>query len=79
MGLYVKVDSKSLVHEKLYKRCLVQISYSIGISQLLSIFVDSYGSEQQGKNDDKISQIVFKNFDTRSGKIIQELNLIIYF
>ena len=67
--------AKSLVHEKLCKRCLVQISYSIGICQPLSVFVDSYGTVIEGKSDEDLAQIVIKNFDMRPGKIIQELKL----
>ena len=67
--------AKSLVHEKLCKRCLVQISYSIGICQPLSVFVDSYGTVIAGKSDEDLAQIVIKNFDMRPGKIIQELKL----
>merc|ERR1711997_686109 len=36
--------AKSLVAAKLCKRCLVQLSYAIGVAQPLSIFVDSYGT-----------------------------------
>ncbi len=36
--------AKSLVAAKLAQRCLVQVSYAIGIAKPLSIFVDSYGT-----------------------------------
>merc|ERR1719188_51916 len=36
--------AKSLVANKLCRRCLVQVSYAIGVVQPLSMFVDSYGS-----------------------------------
>ena len=67
--------AKSLVAEKLCKRCLVQISYSIGISDPLSVFVDSYGTVIEGKSDEQLSEIVIKNFNLKPGKIIQDLKL----
>jgi S-adenosylmethionine synthetase len=36
--------AKSLVHSKLAKRCIVQLSYAIGVAEPLSIHVDSYGT-----------------------------------
>ena len=67
--------AKSLVAEKLCKRCLVQLSYSIGISEPLSAYVDSYGTVIDGKSDEKLSEIVVKNFNMKPGKIIQDLKL----
>ena len=67
--------AKSLVAEKLCKRCLVQISYSIGISDPLSVFVDSYGTVIEGKSDEQLAEIAIKNFNMKPGKIIQDLKL----
>jgi len=36
--------AKSLVAAKLCDRCLVQVSYAIGVAQPLSIHVDTYGT-----------------------------------
>ena len=55
--------AKSLVAVKLCKRCLVQLSYSIGISEPLSVYVDSYGTIIDRKSDEKLSEIVVKNFN----------------
>ena len=67
--------AKSLVSMKLCKRALVQIAYSIGISEPLSVFVDSYGTVKEGFTDRILSEIVIKNFDLRPGVIIKELEL----
>eukprot|EP00796_Vickermania_ingenoplastis_P005449 gene5449-3930_t len=65
--------AKSLVAAKLCKRCLVQLSYAIGVSEPLSIFVESYGT---GKYDDaKLLEIIKKNFQLRPYDIIKELKL----
>ena len=68
--------AKSLVAGGLCKRVLVQISYSIGISEPLSVFIDTYGTATNGKNDEGIGQIVKKNFDLRPGYIINNLKLL---
>jgi len=65
--------AKSLVAQGLCHRCLVQVSYAIGIAEPLSVYVNSYGS---GKvSDDKLLEIVNKNFDLRPGAIIKALDL----
>ncbi len=67
--------AKSLVSMKLCKRALVQIAYSIGISEPLSVYVDSYGTVKEGFTDRILSEIIVKNFDLRPGVIIKELEL----
>merc|ERR1712199_71309 len=37
--------AKSVVKSNLAKRCLVQLSYAIGVAKPLSLFVETYGSE----------------------------------
>jgi len=65
--------AKSLVKAKLAKRVLVQISYAIGVSHPLSIFVDSHSSSEY--TNKQLTQIVTKNFDLRPGAIRKELDL----
>jgi len=67
--------AKSLVAAKLAQRCLVQVSYAIGIAKPLSIFVDSYGTALGGKTDADLLKIVDANFDLRPGCIIRDLKL----
>jgi len=67
--------AKSLVAAGLCRRALVQLSYAIGVSYPLSVFVDSYGTAMQGKTDADLTEIVKKNFDLRPGCIIRDLNL----
>lgn len=67
--------AKSLVAAKLCKRALVQLCYSIGIAQPLSVFVDSFGTVVEGKTDSDLSEIIKKNFDMRPGIIIRDLKL----
>ncbi len=67
--------AKSLVHSGLCDRVLVQISYSIGLPDPLSIFVNTYGSVKEGYTDKKLVEIVKKNFCLRPGVIIKDLKL----
>jgi len=68
--------AKSLVHAGLCSRVLVQLSYAIGLSHPLSIFVDTYGTgKKSGKSDVELVEIVKANFDLRPGCIIRDLNL----
>ncbi|KFM74223.1 S-adenosylmethionine synthase isoform type-2, partial [Stegodyphus mimosarum] len=65
--------AKSLVKAGLCRRCLVQLSYAIGIAEPLSITVLSYGTS--AKTQKELLEIVMKNFDLRPGIIIKELGL----
>ena len=67
--------AKSLVSAGLCDRVLVQISYSIGIADPLSIYVNTYGTVKEGYTDEKLVEIVKKNFCLRPGIIIRDLNL----
>merc|ERR1719152_792800 len=69
--------AKSLVAAGFCKRCLVQVSYAIGVSYPLSVFVDSYGTGLTlgNKTDEQLTKIVNDNFDLRPGAIIRDLDL----
>ncbi len=67
---YGRYVAKSIVANKLAKRCLIQVSYAIGLADPLSIHVDSYGTVKEGMNDDQLMEIVKKNFNFRPGSII---------
>jgi len=70
---YMRWVAKSLVAAKLCKRCLVQVSYAIGVPEPMSVFVDTYGTGIMA--DKKITAIVEANFDMRAGLLVNELNL----
>ncbi|KAI9758503.1 MAG: methionine adenosyltransferase sam2 [Lichina confinis] len=71
--------AKSLVNAKLARRALVQLSYAIGVSEPLSIFVETYGTSSRSSKE--LEVIIKKNFDMRPGVIVKELDLAkpIYF
>ncbi|KAI9777644.1 MAG: methionine adenosyltransferase sam2 [Peltula sp. TS41687] len=65
--------AKSLVNAKLARRALVQLSYAIGVSEPLSIFVETY--ETSTKSSEELVEIIKRNFDMRPGVIVKELDL----
>jgi len=65
--------AKSLVANKLCRRCLVQVSYAIGVADPLSVFVETYGTHSRPLKE--IYETINKNFDLRPGVIIRELKL----
>jgi S-adenosylmethionine synthetase len=67
--------AKSVVHAGLAKRVLVQLSYAIGVAKPLSLYVDTYGSEQLGFTPTDITNVVKLGFDCRPGAIAQSLAL----
>ncbi|KAJ6384706.1 hypothetical protein OIU78_027905 [Salix suchowensis] len=73
-GAYiVRQAAKSIVASGLARRCIVQVSYAIGVPEPLSVFVDTYGT---GKIPDKeILNIVKEKFDFRPGMIAISLDL----
>lgn len=72
---YCRFVAKSIVHAGLARRCLVQVSYAIGVAKPLSIHVDSYGTVKDGLDDDDLARIIDANFDFRPSQIIKELDL----
>jgi len=67
--------AKSVVKSGLCKRALVQLSYAIGVAKPLSLFVETYGTEQGSLSADDITNIIKIEFDCRPGAIAQSLSL----
>lgn len=67
--------AKSLVDAGLAHRCLVQVSYAIGVAHPLSIHVDSYGTAIDCTDEDLLT-VVKANFDLRPGVLIRDLDLL---
>jgi S-adenosylmethionine synthetase len=72
---YCRWMAKSLVAAKLCKRCLVQVSYAIGVPHPLSVYVDAYGSGV-GKSNEELLEILKNNFDMRAGMLVRELDML---
>ena len=59
----------------LCKRALVQFSYAIGVAKPVSLFVETYGTEQGALTADDITNIIKVEFDCRPGAIAVSLAL----
>jgi S-adenosylmethionine synthetase len=70
-GRYV---AKNIVAAGLADKCLIQISYAIGVALPTSVMVTTYGT---GKvSDEKIAELVKRHFDLRPKGIVQMLDLL---
>jgi S-adenosylmethionine synthetase len=67
--------AKSVVKSGLSARCLVQLSYAIGVAKPLSLFVETYGTERGGLSVNDITDILKIEFDCRPGAIAVSLAL----
>ena len=70
MGRYI---AKNIVAAGLAKECEVQFAYAIGVARPVSVMVDTFGTGVI--EDEKITEIVKKNFDLRPAAIIRDLDL----
>ncbi|HLN64522.1 MAG TPA: methionine adenosyltransferase [Symbiobacteriaceae bacterium] len=65
--------AKNVVAAGLATRCEVQLAYAIGVARPVSVLVTTFGTGVI--SDDKIAELVNKNFDLRPAAIIRDLNL----
>ncbi len=70
-GRYV---AKNIVAAGLASRCLIQVSYAIGVAQPTSVMVNTFGTGRV--SDATITKLVQEHFDLRPKGIIQMLDLL---
>jgi len=70
-GRYV---AKNIVAAGLASRCMIQLSYAIGVAEPTSVMVETYGTGRI--SDDKITDLVLKHFDLRPKGIVNMLDLL---
>ena len=66
--------AKNVVAAGLARRCLVQVSYAIGVAQPTSVMLTTYGTGSVP--DETIEALVLRHFDLRPKGIIQMLDLL---
>ncbi len=66
--------AKNLVAAGIVDKCEVQMAYSIGVAEPVSIMVDTFGSHKIAK--EKIIELIKKHFDLRPKQIIANLDLL---
>ncbi len=75
-GLYAaRYIAKHIVAAKLAKKCVVQLSYAIGVAKPTSIAVDTYGTVVEGLDDNKLSQFIMDNFPLTPNWITKKFKL----
>jgi len=70
---YARYVAKNLVANNLCDKCEVSVSYAIGISHPISVSIDTFGTNKV--SEEKILNIISKNFDFSPRNIIKELDL----
>jgi len=66
--------AKNIVAAGLASKCLVQVSYAIGVAKPTSVMVETYGTGKVA--DEKLTQLVMQHFDLRPKGIVQMLDLL---
>ncbi|QSX07800.1 methionine adenosyltransferase [Alkalibacter rhizosphaerae] len=65
--------AKNIVAAGLAKKCEVELAYAIGVAKPVSIFVETFGTG--AIDDDKLVELIKRNFDLRPGAMIRDLEL----
>ena len=65
--------AKNIVAAGLAEKCTVQLAYAIGVAEPVSIRVDTHGTGRV--DEDKLSEVVRKNFELTPQGIIETLDL----
>ncbi|MBA7595788.1 MAG: methionine adenosyltransferase [Calditrichaeota bacterium] len=66
--------AKNIVGAELARRCEVQLAYSIGVAEPISISVDTFGTGRLSNQE--IGEIIRKEFPLKPREIIQHLDLL---
>jgi S-adenosylmethionine synthetase len=66
--------AKNVVAAGLARRCLVQVSYAIGVARPTSVMLSTFGTGKIA--DDKLEVLVRRHFDLRPKGIVQMLDLL---
>lgn len=75
-GLYAgRWIAKNIVAAGLAKKCVVQLSYAIGVAKPVSVCVDCMGTNLTNINDDTLSDFVLKTFPLTPKWITQKFGL----
>ena len=69
----VRWVAKNVVAAGLAERCEVQVAYAIGVAHPVSVFVDTFGTEQV--DPEKLGKLLPEFFDLRPAAIVRDLNL----
>jgi len=65
--------AKNVVAAGLADKCEVQLAYAIGIANPVSVLIDTFGTNKIP--EEKIEELIQKNFKLKPAEIIETLNL----
>ncbi|MDQ3129776.1 MAG: methionine adenosyltransferase [Acidobacteriota bacterium] len=65
--------AKNIVAAQLADKCTVQLAYAIGVADPVSVLIDTHGTGRV--DDDKLAEVVRKNFELTPKGIIETLDL----
>lgn len=71
---YARYVAKNIVAHNFANKCEIQVSYAIGVSTPVSLYIDTFNTEKVNIND--IYEYVNNNFDFSVSNIIKELDLL---
>lgn len=66
--------AKNVVAAGLARKCEVQVAYAIGVARPVSLMVETFGTGRV--SDEKLVELITRNFDLRPRAIIHELDLL---
>jgi S-adenosylmethionine synthetase len=69
----VRWVAKNVVAAGLARRCEVQVAYAIGVAHPVSVFVETFGTEQV--DPEKLGKLIPEFFDLRPAAIVRDLDL----
>jgi S-adenosylmethionine synthetase len=73
-GAYMaRYAAKNIVAAGIASKCQIQVAYAIGVARPVSIYVNTFGTGKIA--DEKITKLLFENFDFRPAAIISKLEL----
>jgi S-adenosylmethionine synthetase len=67
--------AKNIVAAGLAERAEVQVAYAIGVAHPVSVMVETFGTEREGRTRGQIAKAVDEVFDLRPGAFREELDL----
>jgi S-adenosylmethionine synthetase len=68
-----RLVAKNIVAAGLARRCEIQVAYAIGVAHPVSVFVETFGTEQV--DPEKLGKLIPEFFDLRPAAIIRDLDL----
>ncbi len=71
---YARYVAKNIVAHKLADKCEIQVSYGIGLSKIISLNIETFGTEKVPLKE--IYKYVNENFNFTPSNIIKELDLL---